>query len=337
MKKTSINLFLILTLVFMTGCTNSKGRGALTPTSSALPYELLIVMDKEIKNSVVGEELYKTLTVDVPGLPQSESTFKLMNTEHRTFDGILKPIRNIVIVNVDSKYYTKASMSAEKDVYSYPQNILTLNAPDIESLASFITEKSSVIVKYFSDAEMNRQISILDKNYSAYGFSMIKSKFDCTVKLPAELSLNKDGEDFFMIGSNSADVDRYFVMYTIPYTDKDSFTREYFLSKRDSVMAVNVPGEKENMYMATDWDHTVVSKISLQGDYALEARGLWRVKNDFMGGPFVSHLRLDQENNRLIFTEVFVYAPSKLKRNLLRSIEASLYTVRLPSSLSSDN
>ena len=121
-------------------------------------------------------------------------------------------------------------------------------------------------------------------------------------------------------------------MYSLPYTDKNSFTREFFLHKRDSVLAINVPGEKENMYMTTDWDFTEVKDINLQGTYALEARGLWKIENDFMGGPFVSHMRLDEVNNRLIFSEVFVYAPSKLKRNLMRSIEASLYTVKLPAS-----
>ena len=48
------------------------------------------------------------------------------------------------------------------------------------------------------------------------------------------------------------------------------------------------------------------------------------------GGPFVSHARVDEVNQRVIVAEVFVYAPDKLKRNLIRQIEASLYTLRLP-------
>ncbi|NLI63696.1 MAG: DUF4837 family protein, partial [Bacteroidales bacterium] len=62
----------------------------------------------------------------------------------------------------------------------------------------------------------------------------------------------------------------------------------------------------------------------------MEVRGLWKVKGDFMGGPFVSHARVDEVNQRVIVAEVFVYAPDKLKRNLIRQIEASLYTLRLP-------
>ena len=34
----------------------------------------------------------------------------------------------------------------------------------------------------------------------------------------------------------------------------------------------------------------------------------------------------------VIVVEIFVYAPEKMKRNLVRQMEASLYTLKLPSS-----
>ena len=49
-----------------------------------------------------------------------------------------------------------------------------------------------------------------------------------------------------------------------------------------------------------------------------------------MGGPFVSHTRLDEVNQRVITAEIFVFAPEKKKRNTLRRLESSLYTLRLP-------
>ena len=36
------------------------------------------------------------------------------------------------------------------------------------------------------------------------------------------------------------------------------------------------------------------------------------------------------ENQRIITAEIFVYSPDKMKRNLVRQMEASLYTLRLP-------
>ena len=95
-------------------------------------------------------------------------------------------------------------------------------------------------------------------------------------------------------------------------------------------MKINIPGAQEGMYMSTDSVTVDVTPINVQGQYALEARGLWRMKGDFMGGPFVSHTRVDTINNRVVTAEVFVYSPNKLKRNLMRMLEASLYTLKLP-------
>lgn len=54
------------------------------------------------------------------------------------------------------------------------------------------------------------------------------------------------------------------------------------------------------------------------------------MENDGMGGPFVSHSRVDTENNRVIVVEGFVFAPEKAKRGLVRRLEGSLYTLCLP-------
>jgi len=73
-----------------------------------------------------------------------------------------------------------------------------------------------------------------------------------------------------------------------------------------------------------------VKEISVKGEYAFEARGLWYMENDMMGGPFVSHARVDRPNGRVVVVEGFVYAPEKKKRDMMRQLEAALYTLNLP-------
>ena len=140
----------------------------------------------------------------------------------------------------------------------------------------------------------------------------------------------KEGKDFLWASTNRATADMNFVMYSYPYTDKDTFTKDYFIHKRDSVMKANIPGEREGMYMATDSMFVDVEDIVVKGEYAQEARGLWEMEGDMMGGPFVSHARVDRANGRVVVVEAFIYSPDKLKRNLMRQMEASLYTLRLP-------
>ena len=67
--------------------------------------------------------------------------------------------------------------------------------------------------------------------------------------------------------------------------------------------------------------------ITCNGHFVQEVRGLWRMENDMMGGPFVSYTQVDTLTNRVIVTEGFVYAPEKKKRQYIRELEAALQTL----------
>lgn len=332
MKNTRIYLLIFTLLLVVTSC-KQRGRGVLTPTSSGRPYEILVVIDDKVREGEAGKALFEVLRSNVPGLPQPESSFKPMFSTLENFTGILKPIRNIIVVLIDPTMYTEAKFNGATDVYAFPQSVLTIQAPSEETFKEYVETNGQAILDYFTRAEMSRQMHILEKNHSQMISNTIREKFGCEVWLPSELTASKDAEDFFWVGTNDGVSDRYFVMYSLPYHDSDAFTQEYFFNKRDSVMKVNIPGEAEGMYMKTVREFTKTKIIDVQGEYTLEARGLWQIHNDQMGGPFVSHMRLDKLNNKLIIVEAFVYAPEKFKRNLMRHMEASLYTLRLPESL----
>ncbi|WP_300812029.1 DUF4837 family protein [uncultured Bacteroides sp.] len=331
MKKHLFYLSLLIVAIFLSSCGKGK-KSVFTPTSIGRAYEILVVIDQDVWERPAGRALFDVLDSDVPGLPQSERSFRIMYTSPSNYDSTLKLIRNIIIAEINKDMYTQPKFKSAQNVYAAPQSILTIQAPDEATFAEFVTKNKQLIIDYFTHAEMNRQISVLENKHSDYVATKVKSMFDCDVWVPGELTSTKQGEDFFWAGTNAATGDQNFLIYSYPYTDKDTFTKEYFVHKRDSVLKVNIPGAREGMYMMTDSLMTDVRPISVQGEYALEARGLWRVKGDFMGGPFVSHVRLDRTNQRIIVSEIFIYSPDKLKRNLVRQMEASLYTLKLPSS-----
>ncbi|MDR0657651.1 MAG: DUF4837 family protein [Mediterranea sp.] len=332
MKRSLLYLsFAIIALLSFSSC-SGKGnqKNPFMATSSGRPYEIIVVVDLGLWERPAGRALYSALEMDVPGLPQAERSFKIMYTSPQNFDTTLKLIRNIVIVDVQD-IYTQAKFNYANDMYAEPQTVLTIQAPDEKEFETFVEENREVIVDFFTRAEMNRQIRLLEKNHSDYVRTKVSSMFDCEVWVPGNLVSSKAGEDFFWASTNAATSDMNFVIYSYPYTDKRTFTREFYLHKRDSVMKVNIPGAKDGVYMATDTMSVGTKAITVHSEYAFEARGLWRMKGDFMGGPFVSHTRLDKANNRVVTVEIFVYSPDKLKRNLVRMMEASLYTLKFPS------
>ncbi|MDR0962576.1 MAG: DUF4837 family protein [Mediterranea sp.] len=318
---------LALATLCLTACGGGKkGFGA---TSSGRAYEVLVVVDLGLWERPAGRALNDVLKSDVPGLPQAESSFYVMYTSPSNFDGALKIVRNIVMVDIQN-IYTQPKLKYAKDMYATPQMILTIQAPDEASFQQFVTDNKQTIIDFFTRAEMNRQIAVLQQNHNKNVFAQVKNMFGCDVWVPSDLTSSKVGKDFFWASNNAGTGEQNFVIYSFPYRDKNTFTKEFFVHVRDSVMKANIPGARQGMYMETNALLSDVRPFSLKGEYVLEMRGLWRVKGDQMGGPYVTQMRLDRVNQRIIVAEVFVYSPDRMKRNLMRQIEASLYTLRLP-------
>jgi len=327
-----LSMALIMLMLFSCkGDGKGGGKSLFTPVSSGRPYEMLVVMDKGMWERPAGRALFNVLDTDVPGLPQPERSFRISQIRPENFDRGMRIFRNIIDVDIQP-IYTQPKLKYSRDSYSSPQMIMTIQAPDEKSFEEYVSKNGKTIIDFFTKAEMNRQIALLRSKHNSLASTKAGSMFGCDVWIPENLQRYKQGENFLWFSSdnNSSDFSLNFVIYSYPYTDKDTFTKEYFLHKRDSVMKVNLPGSRENQYMAKDADYVDVKEISVKGEYAFEARGLWYMENDMMGGPFVSHARVDRPNGRVVVVEGFVYAPEKKKRDMMRQLEAALYTLNLP-------
>ena len=134
--------------------------------------------------------------------------------------------------------------------------------------------------------------------------------------------------------NNKGPMRRDIVVYSYPYTDENSFTLAYLNDKRDAVLSRVVSASVDGSYMGTEYKvmPPQLRNITVQADeQATEVRGLLKIMNgEAMGGPYISHTRLDQVNGRIVTAEAFLYAAGQKKRTALRQAEAILYTLSLP-------
>ncbi len=310
--------------------TSQKKKNLLMPNASGLPYEMLVVMDDAQWDRPLGRAVFNVLDSDVPGLPQSERSFRISRVAPDGFNSnMFKIMRNVIKVDIQN-IYTQPKFKFARNVYSYPQMIMTLQAPDEESLTEYINNNQQSIIDFFTKAEMNREIENLRERHNPEVSRLAEEILDVDIWVPWELNKFKKGKDFLWASTNVGKKDMNLVLYSYPYTDKSTFTLDYFLQKRDSVMKANIPGGPKGSYMTTNHDYVYVEDGTVRGKYAQIARGLWRIQGDRMGGPFVSHSRVDEANGRVVVAEAFIYAPESLKRDLLRRMEAALYTLQLP-------
>ncbi len=320
----------LITFLCALGLTGCKDGWLTTPQASGRPYEVMVVMDHKLWESPTGRALFNVLDTDVPGLPQPERSFHISQVAPQDFSHSMKLFRNIIQVNIDPQQFTTTNMKFSRDVYAGDQIILTINSPSNEAFKQHMEQHGQEIIDLFNKTEINRLCVQLKEDFSQKTYEKTKEMFGCKFHAPKELTKSKVGKNFLWTSNDAATGHVSICVYSYPYDGPESFNKQYILHKRDSIMGLNIPGSEPDMYIQTDTLRTKVKPIVVHGKYAFEARGLWYMRNDAMGGPFVSHSRVDEKNNRVITVEGFVFAPEKMKRGLMRRLEGALYTLMLP-------
>ena len=333
------NLFYFTTLIcsalIFLSCDNPNkepkqtNRPFLVPMSSGNPYEVMVVADDSIWEGYAGRALDVVLNKPLKGLPQEESTFHVSRITPDNYDRITNLFRNIIIFKI-GREYSEPRFRLLRDEFSSPQMIMTIQGPSVSEVSTFITEHTDFIIKFFSDEEINRAAREFHDEHNIKFAKKVKEMFGCEFYIPVDINKMKIGDNFIWASNDALTGIQNIVIYSYPYATEKVFRRGVYIALRDSFMKANIPGGKPNQYMATDKDHVDVKNITVRGEFAQEARGLWHMENDAMGGPFVAHSMIDTINNRVIVAEGFVYAPDKMKRTMIRRLEAALYTLRMP-------
>jgi hypothetical protein len=119
------------------------------------------------------------------------------------------------------------------------------------------------------------------------------------------------------------------VVYDADYEDSTAFNMMNVLKKRDVVMGQFITGHDSTKTMMTDHLEMVEEKvITLGGQYAKEFRGLWRLKDEFIGGPFVHYATYNPVSKRITYIDAFVMAPGEDKKAHLKELEAIVHTLK---------
>ena len=118
------------------------------------------------------------------------------------------------------------------------------------------------------------------------------------------------------------------LMFRYPVVQgEDMMNLDNIIRNTNEVLKNNVPGMFENTYMTiTDFARPSLEYLRYKGRDFAQMRGFWEVHNDYMGGPFVSHIFYSPDGTEIIELLGFVYAPKYDKRHYLRQVESILYS-----------
>lgn len=292
------------------------------------------------------------MAADMPCMPQVEPYFRVTKVATAQFDDMFKPTRNILFVDINPQKYTQLKAKVSNNYWSTPQAICRIQTPSEEEFVAYWLEHGEEIREWFVGQEIQRQTTFYRASTNKDARATLqKQGYD--ILIPEDYIVVMDtvlaGATTYSLRqpiileneirvlwccNNKGSMRRDIVVYSYPYTDANTFTLDYLNKKRDAVLSRLVKGSVEGAHMGTEYKimppqlRCVMVQDSAQ---AYEVRGLWKIlKGEAMGGPYVSHTRLDQVNARVVTAETFLYAAGQKKRTALRQAEAILYTLTLP-------
>ena len=316
----AVILPLLLAVLSLASCDDGM---SLKPRSSGNPYDVVLVTSDARVRSMISRMMQTPLA----GLPQDESAFDVSHAADATSLESSRYARAIVVVDIDEARHSATRLRYEKDVYATPQIIVYVETPSADSIAADHERIGRSLCSLLGRFETNVALRHLRKSHSPAREKDVEKAVGCRILIPSDITKTKRGNRFIWLSDDGSKSMRNLCVYSVPGTDVSA---ERLIALRDSVMHANIKGETDSMYMATERRIAPsVKTLRVGGRTIVEMRGLWQMEGDIMGGPFVSHTIVDTLRGVTLTAEAFVYAPGEQKRNIIKRLEAALYTLSL--------
>ncbi len=313
------------------------------PGNTGAPGEVLVVMEQGHWENEPGKSIRQVLGKPYPRLPQEEPLYTLVYTGPQGFTSTLEKHRNIILARIGGDREEKASLRLARNVWAKDQLVIEMEGKDPEQLGKAFHDKEEAILDQLEELEKTQEVNDLQKISDEKVIRKMKEDHQVSLLIPKDSEVQKNKDRFCWIerhymkstGQFRHDITQGLFIYHYPYEKKGSFSGKELLRVRDSLLKEHVPGPSPGSYMTTEDRFEAVKPLvketTHRGEYAVEIRGLWRVENDQMGGPFISLTTYDKARGRIVTVEGYVFAPKFDKREYVRELETILYSLDFPS------
>lgn len=306
-----LSFALVLLVVVSCGETN-VGK----PQSVGEAYDVTVVSaDKKLLAMAKG-----MLNVEMEGLPQRERLYNVKTANSGMTNAATQYGRVLVLVRIAGSH---TRVRYERNPYAKSQLLLFVETPSEGVLRADSARTARTLQRLIGQFETKEAMDYDSQNHNLKLMREVEKNVGCKITVPSGMSMSKPGKNFLWISDNGQPTMRNVCVYAVSGIRTSAAE---IVSVRDSVMAANVKGEREGMEMATERRTEIFYGRQGKG---FVIRGLWQMKGDAMGGPFISFTLADSARNRTVTAEAFIYAPSTTKAKALKRLEATLYTLKI--------
>lgn len=298
--------------------------------SSGKTLEMLVVANKDVYAGDTKLLIDSLFSHPQDGLNQPEPIFSIVNIPISSFENteMFHVHRNVLKCDINPENPNK--VYKQIDLFAAPQVVFDFAVKDRQTLDSFLVKYAPMILDEMYKAEHRRIIKVFKNTAGVEVNSYIKKHMGFELTFSEEFAIAKSDVDFIWVRKETKDFGIGVFVQKIPYSNRNQFEESVILDQLDSIMKHNIPGSVEGSYMGTERRDFFYSRnLTMDGQYAVETRGLWRLFGpDFMGGPFVNYAVLTPDNKQVVMMTAYVYCPRHEKRDLLMQVESVCHSIR---------
>lgn len=348
-------ILLFLTIVsFLFSCKNDgpsdSSISGIVPSSTGAADEVMFILPDGMLESSIPSSINQNYNEFYRILPTEETIFTTSKIAFSAVNNLMYRFRNIILVGTTQANdpvfnLAKETLSDEQieklnngtthtfivnNIWSKPQTVVFILGDSENNIKTNISESAKDVIDYITARELNAYHKIAYINgHNALLEEKWEKAHQLSLQIPSEYKIAESNENFILFRK---DITKgiLFLMFDINYYNAEVPDANYGVQFRND-LGHYVESNEENSFMISDSTLGFQETKVVDGNIiTYETSGLWRMENDFKGGPFINQYIIDNNKNRVILLDAFIFAPGEEhKKKYLRQVEAIFKTLKI--------
>ena len=345
---------LALVLSTLASCSEFNKRRNNETWATGKPGQVLVVCTDQLWQSTDLDSFFIQISPSEAPYYPTEYAFQFSQKNVVGFNSNFKSTRNILIIEQHKNaQYSPAKINIVENKWVKGQVVVEVFFQDISDFRNIPIEDLRAITAAFEKAEIDRYVKHFTSKTNASVKSLIRGKYGMALDFPAGVEVLNDVDDFMRIdipdrsrempldaGSGVQTSKANFILSSVliwqqDYLSADQLSMMNLLSFQDTILKKYAPHQKENAYLATEYDtlvYPISQVLTINGIGMTEIKGQYRIRGRsdvFMGGPFVSYSFVNPKTNKIVTVFGMVHGPSEPLLTYIREHKALLRTLKI--------
>ena len=225
----------------------------------------------------------------------------------------------------------KEHVFVQKDLWYRGQTVMHLTGTTMEDLRNFIASNGRQLEYYFKNSwdEVERKRLLSLPRESAVEEGLMK-EHGCSLAIVKDWFVAKDSSELSSVLLRKqlpAGTERWMLLHWIDTDNTALLTNEFAYNTRNRLSEILYRTYDDSSWVVIDSvNHLQFDEVNFQGRFAIRMKGLWRMNDYSMGGPFISYMFYDEQQKRIYFVDGSVFAPKYEKKKLIQDVDVMMST-----------